>query len=69
MRVVRAFRYRLGRHTLPGNRRFAKFTYWRIFQARLNPPLDRVFFFGGVELARRGGWLSIAALKIRLMRV
>jgi hypothetical protein len=38
--------------------------------AGFNPPRDRVFFFGaGVERDRRGVWLSIAARKMRLMRV
>jgi len=36
----------------------------------LNPLRDRMFFFGaGVERERRGEGLSIAARKIRLMRV
>ena len=38
-------------------------------QVGFNPPRDRTFFFGGVERDRRGGWLSIAPRKIRLMRV
>jgi hypothetical protein len=35
--------------------------------AGFNPARDRVFFFGGrsVERVRRGGWLSIAARKMR----
>jgi hypothetical protein len=44
---------------------------FRDFHAGFNPLLrDRVFFFSaGVERDRRGGWLSIAARKMRLMRV
>lgn len=40
------------------------------FQVGLNPRRDRALFFGaGVERARRCGWASMAARKIRLMRV
>jgi hypothetical protein len=40
------------------------------FQAGFNPPRVRLFFFGvAVERERRGGLLSIAARKMRLMRV
>lgn len=39
-------------------------------QADFSSPRDRVFFLdAGVERDRRGGWLSIAARKMRLMRV
>ena len=36
--------------------------------AGLSAPRFRAFFFGA-DRDRRGGWLSIAARKIRLMRV
>jgi len=39
--------------------------------AGFSSPRELVFFFGGVTRARerRGGWLSIAARRMRLMRV
>jgi hypothetical protein len=41
------------------------------FYAGFRWPRGRAFFFGAaaVERGRRGGWLSIAARKMRLMRV